>query len=84
MSDRYFKAKYYVEINSRCDTEVRYIYGHYQKTSNVWSFKDYDGSTMINLCFSDNYYNKLNAIIDIYRDGKYCEEITEKEYKNLV
>lgn len=83
MSDRYFKAKYHVEIDMHGTTEIRYVYGHYQKTSDIWSFKDYDGSTLINLCFTDNYYNKLNAIIDIYKEGKYCEEITEEEYINL-
>lgn len=83
MNDRYFKAIYHVQINDKGDTEQKYVYGHFDYDNDVWAFKDYDGSTLVNLCFEDGpYYNKLDAIIDIYQGEEYCEEITKEEYEN--
>lgn len=83
MSHQYYKCKYYTVIDPYGNTETRYVYGHYQGSTDTWGFKDCDGSTLINLCFEDSqYYNKLDAIIDIYKGDNRCITITKEEYEN--
>lgn len=78
--DRYFRNAYNEHIDF-CTVEKRYIYAHYNSLGQ-WEFKDYDGSVLVNLCFNDRYYTKLDAIYDIYK-GVYCDEITKEQYENL-
>jgi hypothetical protein len=79
--DRYFRNSY-KETLSNGTIENRYIYAHYNEDTFQWAFKDYDGSTLVNLCFIDNGYSKLNAIFDIYANT-YIDEITKEQYENL-
>lgn len=83
MSNQYYKCEYYQPIDFYGNTEIRYVYGHYQECTDTWGFKDYDGSTLINLCFKDStFYNKLDAIIDIYKGQNGCINITKEEYES--
>ena len=78
--DRYFRNSYMVQ-QSDGTMQKCYIYGHYSGIGQ-WAFKEQNGSTLINLCFNDQYYTKLDAIYDMYR-GVFCDEITKDQYENL-
>lgn len=84
MSSQYYKCEYYETIDPYGNTETRYVYGHYQGCTDIWEFKDYDGSALVNFCFEDSqYYNKLDAIIDIYKGENRCVTITKEEYDTI-
>lgn len=78
----YYKKRYIETIDPYGTTRTRWIYGHYNSVVDMWSFKDNDGSTLINMCFEDTSENKLTCIYDIYT-GNNRIEITQEEYNNI-
>lgn len=78
MPIRYFKSDYYEPTSPEGSTQ-KHIYAKYNTINNTWTFKDDNGSTLINMCFENTSSNKLDCMFGIYT-GQRRIDSNENEY----